>query len=235
VLTHRTIHGETFTAVPILPIVYGDCINLLTINADRLDLWDADIFLDHLLYGEMPMYTVGAGRYWLDDEGGNLLSETQSRDPRFVFARADRGWGRNLGPTDRLIKNTWEVLSYLHRAIGDSPMTDHQFLRADRSAETTSFGEVRVTANYSAEKLRLGDEVLGRYGFLIESPEFIAFHALRFGGVDYSSGACFTLRSLDEQPLKSSRRIRVYHAFGDPRVRLPGEVTAVERESVVTR
>lgn len=234
-LTHRTVHAEGFTAVPIFPMVYGDCLNLLTLQSDRLDPWEAEGFLDHLLYGELPMYSVGARRYWLAEEGGAALTEAQAREPRFAFARSDRGWARDLCAADALIKNTYEVLSHLHRVIGDAPMTSHRFLRADRSAERTSFGEVRVTVNYSDEPLTVGEAVLGRYGFLIESPRFVAFHARSFGGVDYPRGACFTLRSMDETPLTSSASVRVYHAFGDPRVRLAHGVVSVDREQVVTR
>ena len=57
--------------------------------------------------------------------------------------------------------------------------------------------------------------------------------ALHFGGVDYPNGACFTLRSLDDRPLVESRRIRVFHAFGEPTVRLPDRIAVVEREAII--
>ncbi|HIK59305.1 MAG TPA: hypothetical protein EYF98_01280 [Planctomycetes bacterium] len=234
ILTHRT-HERESSAIPVFPIVYGDCLNLLTLQADRLDPWDAGVFLDHLLYGEMPMYTVGKGLYWMEGESAHDLSEAESRKPEFVFARADRGWARDLGATDRLIKNTWEVLSYLHRAIGDSPMTDHRYLKDDRSAETTSFGDVRVTVNFSDEMLNVDGAILGRHGFVVQSPRFLAFHALRIGGINYPRGACFTLRSLDGEPLLQSQRIRVFHAFGEGAVRLPSEILVVEREAIWER
>ena len=234
-LTHRTVHGKAFTAVPIFPIVYGDCIDLLTMQGDRLDPWEAESFLDHLLYGEMPIYAVGPHRYWIDGGEEEMLAEEDARDPRFAFVRSDRGWGSGLCVTDRLIKNTWEVLSHLHRAIGDSPMTDHRFLREDRSAETSSFDDVRVTVNYSDEPLTVGEALLGRCGFVVESPRFVAFFALRFGGVDYPQGACFTMRSLDGEPLFESRRMRVFHAFGEPTVRLWDGLRDVEREAVLER
>ena len=235
ILTHRTAHADKFTPVPIFSIVYGDCLNLLTRQADRLDPWDAKIFLDQVLYGEMPMYTVGDHRYWTEEDREPELSEAQARDPRYVFARGDRGWAQGLCTTDRLIKNTWEVVTWLHRAIADSPMTDHAFLRADRTAETSSFGEVRVTVNYSDEPLEVGSALLGQFGFLIEAPQYMAFHALRFGGIDYPTGACFTMRSLDDAPLVDSERVRVFHAFGDPTVRLPSQVATVERAEVIER
>ena len=59
--------------------------------------------------------------------------------------------------------------------------------------------------------------------------------ASRFGGVDYPTGALFTLTSLDGLPLERSRRIRVYHGFGPARVRVGGELVEVDRETLVER
>ncbi len=64
------------------------------------------------------------------------LPEEQARDPRYVFACADRGWGRDLGTTDRLIKNTWEVLSYLPRIMlraATRPASSNSFRAASLS------------------------------------------------------------------------------------------------------
>ena len=71
------------------------------------------------------------------------------------------------------------------------------------------------------------------FGFLVDSPTYVAFHALRYGGLDYPDGAMFTLRSLDGEPLARSRAVRIYHAFGPARVRLAGSEHEVAREAVV--
>jgi hypothetical protein len=233
ILTHRTRSGDRFTPVPLFSLVYGDCLNLLTLQGDGLGPASAEELLDLAVLGELPVHPVASGRYW---EGpARPRTEAELRDPRRTFARADRGWAAGLCLEDRFLKNCHEVLSHLHRAIGDAPMTDHRFLRGDRSAEWSRFGDVEVTINTGERPLVLGHTVLGPYGFLVRSPRFVAFHALAFGGVDYPAGACFTLRSLDGEPLERSGSVRVYHAFGDPRVRLPGEVVEVEREAVIGR
>jgi hypothetical protein len=43
------------------------------------------------------------------------------------------------------------------------------------------------------------------------------------------------LRSADGGPLAAARRIRVYHGFGDPEVRIAGKLRTIGREEVVTR
>jgi len=235
ILTHRTLAGERFTPVPVFPLVYGDCLNLFTLHGDGLEPSSAKAVLDLLLLGELPMYLGRPGRYWESPAALVPLTEEQQREPEFTFARADQGWAQHLGPVDRFLKNSYEVLSYTHRAIGDAPMTDHRFLRGDRTAEWSAFGDVEVTVNVSDAPLRIGHTVLGRNGFLVTSPGFVAFHALAFGGVEYPGGACFTLRSLDGLPLGESKRVRVFHAFGDPRVRLPDAIREVARETVVAR
>jgi len=49
---------------------------------------------------------------------------------------------------------------------------------------------------------------------VVEAPRFAAFYARRWGGQGYPDGALFTLQSLDDQPLVSSRQVRVFHGFG---------------------
>ena len=70
-------------------------------------------------------------------------------------------------------------------------------------------------------------------GFLIEAPTFVAFHALNWNGLAYSDAPLFTLRSADGQPLALSRSVRVFHGFGDSRVRLAGCAFTVAKEEVV--
>ena len=43
----------------------------------------------------------------------------------------------------------------------------------------------------------------------------------------------FTLRSEDGKPLERSRRVKVYHGFGDTEVRLGGKSHQVAKQEVV--
>ena len=160
-----------------------------------------------------------------------------------LFVRADGGWAEGMHPVDRFVKNTYEVLSPLNEITSRVPMTAHAFLSADRKVRRTVFGEgkdaVSVVVNASAaeyaHKSRAnGDVRLPPYGFLVEGPTFLGFCATACGGVDYGAPALFTLRSLDGKPLGESKKVRVYHGFGDPRVRVCGAERKVAKEEVVT-
>ena len=70
-------------------------------------------------------------------------------------------------------------------------------------------------------------------GFLAEHPFLIAFYAKRFNGVDYPSGAMFTVRSLDDHPIDDSRRIRVYHGFGSTQIKIGTELISVKGEQII--
>ncbi len=71
------------------------------------------------------------------------------------------------------------------------------------------------------------------WGFVVESPRFTAFHARRWNGQDYGSGALFTLRPTDDKPLKESAGIRVFHAFGPATLIWQGKTYEVKREEVI--
>jgi hypothetical protein len=53
--------------------------------------------------------------------------------------------------------------------------------------------------------------------------------------LSYDAPVLFTLRSLDGQPLSRSGRIRVFHGFGDARVKLGNTTWTVEKEATVAR
>jgi hypothetical protein len=178
-----------------------------------------------------------AGRYNLGTvnvtDAGITFTPTEIAANTVSFAKPE-GWAKGLCETDRFIKNTYEVLSHLQRLTAEHPMIHHEFLTADRSVERSRFGgDVEVTVNYGPRTYSVGDTVLPANGFLIESPTFVAFHAQRYGGRVYDPTAMFTIRSLDGKPIAASKRIRIFHAFGDPRVSVNGKEYSVDRESVV--
>lgn len=160
-----------------------------------------------------------------------------------VFVRGDGGWTEGLHPLDRFVKNTHEVLAPLHGLTAQSPLTAHQFLTADRRVQRSVFGQgrdaVAVTVNareglYPVASAWGGVVELPRFGFLVESPRFVAFHATTWGGRRYAGPVLFTLRSLDNQPLSRSARVRVFHGWGEPEVRLGSWTFTVRREAVVS-
>ena len=179
----------------------------------------------------------GGGRYDLGTirttPKGPVFAPTRDTNAA-CFSRADGGWAQGMCATDRMIKNTYEVLSYLNRIAAETPMTDHAFVTPDHRVERTAFGDVAVVVNYGPEPYSHNGTVLPAYGFVVTSPTFVAFHASHHNGIDYSPTALFTIRSLDGNPIEQSAKVRIYHGFGPTRVRLGRKMFEVERALVVS-
>jgi hypothetical protein len=121
-------------------------------------------------------------------------------------------------------------------------MMRHEFLTPDRTVQRTVFGtgkqEVSVVVNLSSSDYacssKLGGAVrLPGFGFLVESPGFVAFHAWSWAGQQYAAPPLFVLRSLDDRPLSSSRKVRVFHGFGDDKLHLGAGTVSVTREAIL--
>ncbi len=195
--------------IPLFHLVYGDAIQIYAHQSDRPAPDNPSYVLDHILYAEMPVYNFGNHRYWLDRSQD--FKPEPGAEKRLVFARGGR-----FGLVDQFIKNTYEVLAPLNRLTALLPMTDHQFLTPDRMVERTRFGDdVRITVNYGAGDFDAGKVVLPQYGFVVESPRLLAFHARRCLGVTYKEPPLVVFESGDNQPLRTSKQVRTYHAFGD--------------------
>jgi hypothetical protein len=140
------------------------------------------------------------------------------------------------------MKNTHEVLSPLNELTGRMPMTRHEFLAADRKAQHSVFSDgkqtVEVVVNMGDADMKwqskLGGAIeLPPYGFLVESADFVAFRSRNWNGHTYSAIPLFTLRSLDGKPLAQSRRIHVFHGFGDAELQVRGGTKTVVKEAVL--
>jgi Family of unknown function (DUF5696) len=223
--------------IPLFELVFHDCI--AAYGKYGYDPYQAaDYVLEQMCLGRpLNYHNIPPHLYWQQPPNTPPVTTDAA-----LFTRADNGWGAELCPLDRFIKNTYEVLSPLNELTAQLPMTEHHFLTSDHKVQASIFGEgadaVRVVVNagrtpYSVDS-RLGGKVeLPSRGFLIESPSFAAFHASRWAGLDYKEPAMFTLRSLDGKPLANSHHVRVYHAFGDERIAVGNETRKVRREEVV--
>ena len=158
------------------------------------------------------------------------------------FVRADNGWAEGLHPLDRFVKNTHEILSPLNRLTARMPLSEYEWLTPDRTVRRSVFGDGSIwaianygTSDYTYRTARWGDVVLPPNGFFAEAPGFVAFAAKRFNGRDYAQAPLFTLQSLDGRTLERSRRVRVFHGFGDSALAWDGKTPDVKRETVLTR
>ncbi|MBI2298246.1 MAG: hypothetical protein HYU66_04715 [Armatimonadetes bacterium] len=193
--------------------------------------------------GERQALSMGrsdGGRYLLGivhaGPDGVTFTPAEPRGVNRPFARKE-GWSRDLCTTDRFIKNTYEVLSWVHRLTFGVPLEEHH---VEGPVERTRFGaDLRVVCNYGAEPVTLeAGPVLGRVtlpqdGFAVWSPTFVAVHATEAGGKSYATPALYTARGLDGEPLGQSAQVRVYHGCGGPALGLAGKTFSVEREAEV--
>jgi hypothetical protein len=230
-------------SVPLFEIVYRDSIALY--GKYGFDVMNsADYVLYHISIGRTLNYhAVPPHLYWRQPSP-TARAETNPGDPA-LFTRGDQGWSAGLHPLDRFVKNTYEVLSPLNELTAGMELAVHEFLTSDRKVQRTVFGagpeQVQVIVNTGAGYFRYqtggwGVVLLPKGGFFVESPGFVALHALTWGRIAYAprSAPLFTLRSLDGQPLSRSKRIRVYHGFGDTRLWLGGSMREVAREAVLS-
>lgn len=233
--------------VPLFDLVYRDCIAMYGkygYNPNRA----AEYVLHHIsLARPLNYHSMPSHLYWAQpvaedkSKPDEPSASTRGHGDPALFTRAQNGWAAGLHPMDRFIKNTYEVLCPLNELTAQMAMTQHQFLTPDRKVERTVFGqgsgEVQVLVNDSSTNYVCSSKLGGRlllppFGFLAESPTFVAFHALNWNGVRYDSPAMFTLRSLDDQPLSRSHQVRVFHAFGDEHIRLHRSTKPVTREAI---
>ena len=211
--------------VPLFHMVYGDCIPIYTHQSDRPRPDDPDKILHHVLYAEMPVYRFGEHIYWKDP-----TQEYEVRDEsRALFSQGGR-----FNRLDQFIKNTYEFLSPLHKLTALMEMTNHEFLTPDRMVEKTTFGsDVEVVVNYGEKEFAHRDVVLPQWGFLITSPELVAFCARSFRGVEYPEPTLFVINSQDGKPLGESGKIRVYRGFGGDTVLVNEKAIRVETERIL--
>jgi hypothetical protein len=193
-------------------------------------------------------HSIPAHLYWKRIVDGNRVELQPNKavapggDGLDLFTRADNGWAAGLHETDRFIKNTYEILSPLNEITAQMQMTRHEFLSANRQIQRTTFGQgadqVVVTVNFGDADYQLDSKAGGsvrmpRFGFLVESADFVAFYARNWNGRGFSTPSLFTLRSQDHRPIQDSQKVRVFHAFGDDRLRLQTDPISVIQEAVV--
>jgi hypothetical protein len=244
----HTLDPESMGArvIPLFEMVYRDCIAIYGkygYDYSRA----AEYVIHHIVIGRpLHYHTWSRGLYWekapKDEPQGWPYDSS-------CFIRADNGWAEGLCMIDRFIKNTYEVLSPLHEITAETIVTKHEYLTHDFRVEHIVFGEdVNVVVNkasgefgrifgykdYVYNSKIAGEVILPPYGFVIESPTFIAFHALSWNGIKYEKPVLFTIRSLDGKPISESRKIRVFHGFGESKIKIRGQIYDVPKEEVIT-
>jgi hypothetical protein len=231
-------------SLPLFEMVYHDSIALYGKYGFDISQ-SADYVLYHLSIGRTLNYhEIPPHLYWKETQPPPVEGKKAAagqKDPA-LFARADQGWAEGLHPLDRFVKNTYEILSPLNELTAQMQMSRHEFLTPDYQVQRSVFGErenqVVVVVNAGSAKYSVrsplgGNVMLPPGGFLIEAPTFVAFHLLNWNGLSYADAPLFTLRSEDGQPLTRSTSVRIFHGFGDTRLKLRGKTLTVAKEEVV--
>ena len=163
------------------------------------------------------------------------------------LSRMDNGWGEEhqLNRTDAFIKNTYEVTSWVARLAADSPMT--RYIAMNDDIEYAEFGDIRIWTSHGDEPMSFindtfseafgGHVTLTKHDFIVISPTFAAVHARKIenGSRVPDSPFLFTFRSLDGKPLDASKRIRVFHGFGQSKIYFYGSDIDVRSEAIIER
>ena len=229
--------------VPLFELVYRDCVAMYgKYGYDPAKA--AEYVLHHIAIGRpLNYHIIPPHLYWKEPQKAKAPATAIIGSPdAALFTRADHGWAEGLHVVDRFVKNTHEILSPLNEITARVPMTQHEFLTPDRKVQQSVFGSgskaAMIVVNASAEpfrrKSKFGGEVeLPPYGFLIESPTFIAFHASNWNGLHYDAPPLFTLRTANSEDFDHAKQVHVFHGFGDPRLKLRDSIERIDKEATI--
>jgi hypothetical protein len=225
-------------AIPFFEMVYHDC--QIAYGKYGYKAEEAAEYVAHHVLCARPLHyhSFPDHLYWQSGPG-----EKRQWNVRSVCTRSDNGWAEGMHPLDVFLKNTHEVLGRLHFATGHVRLTTFEYLTDDRAVRRAVYGEgdnaTKVTVNFGQTDAEVVSESGGRtvlppWGFVVESPQFVAFHARFWNGQDYGDGALFTIRLMDGKDLKNATRIGVFHAFGPATFPWQGKSHDVKREEILS-
>jgi hypothetical protein len=230
------------TVIPFFEMVYHDCqicFGKYGYAADKA----AEYVAHHVLCARpLHYHSFPDHLYWQSPrEKGEGNSDSEVPD-RSCYVRSDNGWAEGMHQLDVFLKNTHEVLGPLHRITAHERLTRLEYLTEDRKLRKATYGHgeraTKVIVNFGTTEAKVtsvlgGDVILPPWGFVIEGPGFVAFHARQWAGQDYGKGALFTLRAIDRENLKDTHQVRVFHAFGPATLQWKGDLYRVQREQVI--
>lgn len=233
---HNNINPEKLgaTVIPLFEMVYHDCEVIYGKYGYRPER-AAEYVTQHVLLARTLNYhSIPTHLYWKEPAPQDERPLPESG--RGCFARADGGWAEKCCRPDVFMKNTHEILGPLAALTAHARLAKLEFLTPDRAVRratwTAASGVVAtVTVNFGAAPFDVqsplgGTVSLPQWGFLVESPGYVAFHAQSWGGRKYDKPVLFTIK-------REGTRERIFHGFGDARLTWRGQELTVSRESEV--
>ena len=226
--------------IPFFEMVYHDCQIAYGKYGYRAE--EAAEYVAHHVLCARPLHyhSFPDHLYWQSGPGESKEKGASSLPTPAATTAGPRACTRY----DIFLKNTHEVLGPLQHVTAHDRLTAFEYLTEDRNVRRAVYGDgkdaTRVIVNFGQTPAEVTSETGGRtvlppWGFLVESPRFVAFHARFWNGQDYGDGALFTLRPTDDKPLKDSGSIRVFHAFGPATLSWEGKLHEIRREETIVR
>jgi len=229
------IRGQVFpypSFYPVFEIAYGDTSKIITKidNIDEIDL----AFLTSLLFGRGLFFSkeiLPRDAYWKEEDlrrGKDLP----------IFMMGENGWGMNMHPFDILIKNLNEIFIPFMSLIQGKRIERFEEIDDKGKVYYTRFeNDVEVLINYSPGlyeyfSVSYGKVFLPFKGFIVSSNKFLSFYAYGINGYKNNRPSLFSIRSLDGNDFKSTKKIKVYHAFGPEQFKFMRKIINVEEEKV---
>lgn len=241
---YHNLKPEDFgaTVIPFFEMVYHDC--QICWGKYGYSAEKASEYVAHHVLCARPLHyhSFGDHLYWQASKDQGKAADGAAVPAIACYTRCDNGWAEGMHPWDVFIKNTHEVLGPLHKATAHQRLSRLEFIGNGRAVRQAQYGQgegaTKVTVNFAEAAVKVatalgGEVVLPQWGFVVESPLFAAFYALRWNGRDYDKGALFALRSADDEHLSRATKVRVFHGFGPSSLNWRGKVYEVSRELVI--
>ncbi len=227
---------------PLFEMVYGDTV-VISKDIENFSDIDKELLISMLL-GRLPVVNqslIPQGKYWEleDDEKIPLEWEkylTMFKRPS-IFMTGKNGWGENAHPFDIFLKNLEEIFIPFRREIFGKKFTRFEHLDEREMVLYSAFGDVEVTVNfgnrcYELFSLYHGRTFLPPYGFIVASESFLAFYAYGINDYRKEKPLMVSVRTLDGQNFKSTKKLKVYHAFGPSEFKFMRKIIDVKEEKV---
>ncbi len=236
---YHQLNPDAFGAqvIPFWEMVYHDC--QIAYGKYGYSAANAGSYVAHHVLSARPLHyhSIPNHRYWQE-----IPAARPVKDASAAFTRSDGGWAAGLHPTDVFLKNTHEILGPLHEATAHQRLNRFFFVTPDKTLQRAIYGEgneaVEIVVNYGQEDILVPsqwgrDVLLPMFGFVIESPRFVAFYAKRWNGIEYPDGALFTIQTQKGKRLDRASAIRIFHGFGLSTIAWSNETYDVPRERII--
>ncbi len=231
------------TSFPLFDMVYGDTVAMGEKIEDFADI--DQILLRTLLLGKVPLISwqfIPQGNYWEKEEEGILPPDWIRYINLFkrpsIFMLGDEGWGEGLHPFDIFLKNLYEIFIPFRRIVFGKKLLRYEFLDEKDLVVSVNFeGDIEGVVNFGGSHYEYfspshGKTLLPPYGFMLSSPGFLAFYAYGINDYKKEKPLLVSVRTLDEKNFKSTKRLKVYHAFGPSEFKFMRKIIDVREEKI---